>query len=274
MSLRLRLRTTSTIPICVEGVLPETTVGLSIEKASRLPVQQGNRTVRLGELFELSENPLPNQLCWQGDLSAVHWIGKGMNSGSIVIEGNVGRHTGSQMSGGTLTVNGNVSDYLGCEMRGGTIRINGNAMDWVGAAYHGNKSGINGGQIIVTGSAGSCAGMAMRRGTICIGGNCGRYPGWNMRAGTIVVGGESGGMIGKGMIRGTVIFADSTMKEKVVSQLPPTFTKSGYFRPVVVNAIGHWLVQNEVRLEVTAGNFEMYHGDHLKGGRGEVLIAT
>ena len=296
MTLRLRLKVNSTIPIVVQGVLPETVARLSLDGVAALEILHGNRQVQLGSLFDieleeqcqdenLNSTDMPSssendaapreqvpELHWLGDLSRVHWIGAKMDRGKMVIGGDAGRHLGSQMSGGSIVVNGNVGDFVGCEMAGGSIRINGDAADWFGASYPGSRLGVNGGQLVVTGNVGRAAGMALRRGTICVGGNAGPLPGWNMRAGTLIIGGQTGEMLGKGMRRGTILLTENATG-KNINNLPPTFTAGGPFQSAALMTLARWTREQQfpVFLDETTA-MQIYHGDHLCGGRGEVLI--
>ncbi len=274
MSFTLQKTGSLKVPINVQGVLPATTNRLSTIDVAKLPIRQGNRTVELGERFEVTRTPGSGQLRWEGDLSSVHWIGSGMAEGEIVINGPVGRHLGSQMRGGNIRVCGDAGDFVGCEMLGGQIRIEGHAGDSVGAAYPGNRSGTNRGTIIVTGNAGHGVGFALRRGTIVIGGHVGRLAGWNMLAGTIVVGQSVGPMVGKGMVRGTLLLSSDECSQENRRQLPPTFSQAGSFHPVFIQLLARWLQGQDLNQLWRTGQYQVFHGDHLKGARGEVLIAT
>ena len=301
MTLRLRLKVNSTIPIVVQGVLPETVAGLSLDKLAGLEILHGNRQVALDSLFEIeAEEPSSDknrtsldkspvdaassgknleseqvpELHWLGDLSCVHWIGAKMGRGKMVISANAGRHLGSQMSGGDIVVHGDAGDFVGCEMTGGSIRVNGDAADWFGAAYPGSKLGVNRGQLVVTGNVGRGVGMSLRRGTICVGGNAGPLAGWNMRAGTLIIGGQAGEMLGKGMRRGTILLS-ATASGGNGLKLPPTFTAGGPFQSAAIRTLARWTQEQEFPVTLSEETrMEIYHGDHLRGGRGEVLVAA
>ncbi len=57
--------------------------------------------------------------------------GISMQSGKIIVEGNAEVYTGFQMNGGELLIKGNTDD-VGEEMYGGKIIVEGNAEGWVG----------------------------------------------------------------------------------------------------------------------------------------------
>ena len=272
MSLTLRLNTTSTIPICVGGIVPNVTCRMSEKEVAELVIWMGNRKLPVGELFDVQKNGDQSRIVWQGDLASVHWIGANLESGSVIVEGNVGRHLGSQMKGGKILVQGNASDFVACENRGGVVRINGNAGNWLGAAYPGTKSGANGGTIFVAGNTGSGTGFAMRRGMVCVQGNSGRLTGWNMLAGTILVAGSVGTMAGKGMKRGTLLLPSQQHQTLNQSNLPVSFLAGGTVKPMFLNIMQNWLQQSGFPCDLRT-EYSQFHGDQLKGGRGEVLIS-
>ena len=278
MTVTLRLKESSSIPIVVESIVPEKIADRSISQIAQLIIRHGNRQTTLGSLFDIDSCEGGQDLVWEGDLKSVHWIGAGMQQGTLVVKGNAGRHLGSQMSGGSIRVEGDVDDYAGCEMTGGAIRILGNAADWLGAAYPGTSFGVNRGQILVEGNAGMGVAMAMRRGTICIGGDAGQLAGWNMRAGTLMIGGWAGRMLGKGMIRGTIVLGGGAQtaphRDIVPDNLPPTFTLGSIIDSTTTRMLTRWFNEQELPTKLDeATSFRLHHGDHLRGGRGEVLLA-
>lgn len=285
MAIRLRLDNyQSKIPIRVGGILPDT-AGCQLEDLKRRAIWLGNRQVELGELFELTDVDALDSCCvdpdlahyWEGDLSSVHEIGLGLEAGLIQIEGHAGRHVGAHMQGGMIEVNGSVSDFLGAEMNEGQIRVSGDAGDWTGAVYPGTKSGIAGGKILVGGHTGAGAGTAMRRGTIVIGGTAGHQLGWNMRAGTILVGAGIEGSFGTGMIRGTIMTTTS-IKQTIQQSLGPTFRPGSRLPFPMIHLFQNWLADSGNRQEsidrlLDFHTYQVFHGDFLSGGRGEVLVA-
>ena len=279
----LELKSATKVPINVRGVLPEKVTDLSQREIADLPIWYGKRQLPLGDLFcvssgesvpivEFEEDPLA-QIIWKGDLGSVHWLGADMQSGQMLVEGDAGRHLGSQMSGGRISVRGSVSDWAGCEMSGGRILISKNAGDWLGAAYPGSKVGTNRGTIAVGGDAGNGVGFSMRRGWISVAGSVQRLAGWNVLAGTIVVGHAIGPMAGKGMVRGSLILPSVDYAIQNRAALPPSFSPGLVLDQPVIALARKWL--RRTGFEIPAGReFQMFHGDQLTGGRGEVLIAT
>ena len=267
MSITVQCSSKTHIPVEVESITPCRCRELSLTEILKLPIFHGNEETEFGNLFDVVGHPGDEHWNWEGDLSGVHWLGTSMSSGSIVIEGDAGRHLGSQMSGGKIKVTGNVSDWLGGELTGGHIEVHGNAGHLVGSAYRGSPVGMTGGWIMVHGSAGNEIGHSMRRGLIAIGGDSGDLVGFNMRAGTIFVFGDSGIRHGAGMKRGTIGRFGKT------GDLLPTFRMGCQYLPPMMKPIFDRLITHgfEVPKHLSGSEFNLYHGDLLEGGRGEIL---
>ncbi|WP_442484172.1 formylmethanofuran dehydrogenase subunit C [Aeoliella sp. SH292] len=263
MPLTIRPRSLDTIPVSLAGVTPDALVEKSLVEIEKTLVWHGNRQVPLAELFQVSGTVGDLVLQLEGDFSYVHHIGAGISQGEIRVEGNVGRHAGQGMRGGSLVIEGSAGDWLGSEMRGGRIEVQGDAANHVGGSLAASKVGMRGGQITVHGSVGTHAGERMRRGSIVVLGDCGEWPGYQMRAGTIVICGECGPHPAAGMRRGTLILLGET------PTLLPTFRYACDYSP---QALGLVFKELELDREVP-GSVELYNGDLLEGGRGEVLIA-
>ena len=286
MAIRLRLENyRSKIPIRVGGILPDSEARSPLEEIKRRSIWVGNRPEELGELFAVTEfdtaslagddaGPVHR---WEGELTAVHEIGYGLQQGLIQVEGDTGRHVGARMLGGRIEVGGTVSDFLGAEMRGGQIRVRGNSGDWTGAVYPGTKSGVQGGSLWVSGHAGTGTGVAMRRGTILVGGSAGHHLGAEMRAGTILVGEGIEGSFGRGMIRGTII-TTSRHEASIRQSLGPVFQAGSRLSFPMIRLLQKWCAGEEygspsIERLLTMDAYQVFHGDLLHGGRGEVLVA-
>ena len=271
MTLQLRLKTSSPVPLEVEGVVPDACRDQPLSDIERLPIFHGNREVPLAEFFDVSGDPSDSRIAWQGDLSGVHWIGAKMGSGEMMIEGDGGRHIGSEMSGGEIHVDGNAGDWVGGELRGGLIHVHGSAGHLIGAAYRGSQRGMTGGTILIKGDVGNEIGHTMRRGLLVVGGNCGDLAGFNMLAGTILVFGDSGIRHGAGMRRGTIGLFGQQRPE-----LLPTFQGGSRCRLVALSLIWKELqrLDFEVPERLRLGEFQLFHGDMLAGGRGEILLVA
>jgi formylmethanofuran dehydrogenase subunit C len=271
MPLILQLNCETNIPIQVDGIHPGAVRGMSVVDVAKLIVWFGKDRIALGELFDI-RGTVDETMNWQGNLRSVHWIGTRMTGGTIILQGDVGRHLGSQMQGGEIVVHGDAGDFVGCEMTGGSIRIEGNAQHWVGAAYPGTKAGMKGGTIFVHGNAGNAVGHAIRRGIIGVRGSAGDLVGWNMLAGTIIAGGAIGKQTGLGMVRGTIVLA-SEQSPNGDQLLMPIFKRSGSFRPTILRMLCQSINRTRESVPIPQCAFDLYHGDLLKGGRGEVFIA-
>jgi formylmethanofuran dehydrogenase subunit C len=230
---------------------------------------QGNLQLPLAEFFAISGNAADETHEWVGDLSGVHWLGANMTSGKLVVLGDAGRHVGSQMRGGEISVQGNAGDWLGAELHGGLIQVTGKAGDLVGSAYRGSPLGMTRGMILIGGDAGHEIGHAMRRGLIAVAGNIGDIAGLNMRAGTILVFGDSGIRHGAGMRRGTL-----ALLGRRAPPLLPTFVKASRCQPLFMQMLYRKLrrLAFPVPESLLGSAYDLYSGDLLEGGRGEILV--
>lgn len=269
MPLRLTLRQTTPLPVEVEGVTPDLVRDKPLAEIERLEIFHGNQKLPLAEFFTIAGNASDEFVEWEGDLSGVHWLGAKMKSGRMQVLGSAGRHLGSEMRGGEIHVAGSAGDWVGGEMHGGLIQVRGSAGDLVGAAYRGSARGMTGGTILIGGDAGSEIGHTMRRGLIAIGGKSGDLAGTSMLAGTILLFGKTGIRHGAGMKRGTLaILGDQP------HSLLPSFRRACRFEPAALKLLAGHLKSHgfEAPLERLLSPLELYNGDLLAGGRGEILL--
>ena len=269
MPLRFQLKTRSSVPLEVEGITPDALRDKSVAQIEKLEMFQGNVPTPLAEFFAVSGNADDMLHEWEGDLSGVHWLGAKMTAGKLIINGNGGRHIGSEMRGGEIHVLGDASDWVGGEMHGGLIHVRGKAGHLVGSAYRGSAKGMTKGTILVGGDAGNEIGHSLRRGLIAIGGSIGDLAGMNMLAGTILLFGDSGIRHGAGMKRGTIAFLGPS-----APPLLPTFRKACRYQPAVMPLIYRqlWHLEFPVPDALLAAEYDLYNGDLIEGGRGEILI--
>ncbi len=269
MALKVEYRGEAEAPLEVESLTPDGVSGLSLDEIRKLPIFHGNRKSVVDDFFDLSGEP-DDVIHWVGDLSGVHWIGAKMSSGEIVVEGPAGRHLGSEMTGGSIVVQGSAGDWVGAEMRGGTIHVHGDAGHLIGSAYRGSARGMTGGSILIDGNAGNEIGHTMRRGLIAVAGNVGDLIGFNMLAGTIIVGGESGIRHGAGMKRGTLAFLGP------IPSVLPTFRRACRYQPEAMSMLLMQLQLDGFPLDgaVFDSPYDLYNGDLLEGGRGEILMRS
>lgn len=267
MPVQLQYRGGAEAPLEVEGVVPDRICELSLDEIARLRVFHGNRKAEVGDFFTV-DGEVDERLVVSGDLQGVHWLGAKMTRGEILVEGSIGRHLGSEMSGGRIEVHGDAGDWVGAEMRGGSIHVHGRGGHLIGAAYRGSVRGVSGGSILIDGDVGNEIGHTMRRGLIAVGGNAGDLIGFNMLAGTIVVGGETGIRHGAGMKRGTLAFLGPA------PPMLPTFRRACRYQPEAMTLLLKQLESDGFRVDSEAREaaFDLYNGDLIEGGRGEVLL--
>ena len=269
MPIRFTLKTKSQVPLEVEGITPDALREKSLAEIERIEIFQGNVRLPLAEFFAVSGDAGDERHEWEGDLAGVHWLGTKMTSGRIEVLGSIGRHLGSEMRGGEIHVAGDASDWIGAEMHGGLIHVRGRAGHLVGSAYRGSPKGMTKGTILIGGDAGNEIGLSMRRGLIAIGGNAGDLIGLNMLAGSVFLFGTSGIRHGAGMKRGTLAFLGSEMPP-----LLPTFRRACRYRPDFLPLVFRKLREYDFPVpdELFNSQYDLYCGDLLEGGRGEILM--
>lgn len=269
MTLILRSDYSDSIPLEVEGITPDQTQGKSLLEIEELPVFCGNRRAKLADFFRVSGTTSEAQIDWEGKLDRVHWIGAGMQSGSMRIHGPTGRHVGSRMTGGHIEAMGDVSDWIGGEMRGGLIHVHGDAGHLAGSAYRGSARGMTGGTLLIDGKVGNEVGHAMRRGLIAVGGDCGDLVGMNMLAGSLLVFGNCGIRYGAGMRRGTIALLGKRDAEPL-----PSFRRACRCTFEILTLIDRFLRKHQFPCPVALDHLliDLFNGDLLEGGRGELLL--
>ncbi len=130
---------------------------------------------------------------------------------------------------------------------------------------------MTGGTILIDGSVGNELGHTMRRGLIAVGGDAGDVIGFNMLAGTIVVLGATGIRHGAGMRRGTLLLLGDSPPP-----LLPTFRYACRFRPLATTLVLRSLetLGFAVPDSLWLRDVELYNGDLIAGGRGELLVCS
>ncbi len=245
------------VPIQAACITPDNFEGKKIKEISQLPITEGNRPLTLGDLFEITEDKAdtPN-ITLTGDFSKVKRIGQAMKKGEIVINGNVGMHTGERMSGGKITINGNADSWTASEMKGGIIEIHGDAGDYVASPYRGSSSGVKGGLIIVDGSVGTDVACYLRGGIVKIKGSAGRFLGYHMSDGAIYVEKECQSRVGACMTGGKIVV------NGVLEEVLPSFTIDGVKPKVKVDDT-----------QTVQGPFYVFLGDLSEHGTGKLFVS-
>jgi formylmethanofuran dehydrogenase subunit C len=109
----------------------------------------------------------------------------------------------------------------------------------------------------------------MRRGLIAVGGLAGDLAGFNMLAGTILFLKGTGIRHGAGMKRGTLAFFGDHRPE-----LLPTFRRACRLQPQILPLVFQQLRRHGFPFpeQLIAAEVDVYNGDLVAGGRGEILI--
>jgi formylmethanofuran dehydrogenase subunit C len=244
-------------PIQAENINPDVFQGKSVKEIASLPVWEGNKQKKLGDLFKIEEIAAEApDITINGDASEVRRVGQGMKTGEIVINGNAGMHLGEKMAGGKITVNGNASGWTGSSMKKGLIEIHGDAGDYLASPYRGSSEGMRGGKIVVDGNVGSDSGCYLRGGVIIVKGNSGPFLGFHISKGAIYVEKNVGPRLGANMSGGKIIVSG------IVEHLMPTFTVDRVKKKAKVD--------DTLKVE---GPFYVFLGDLAEHGNGKLFLS-
>jgi formylmethanofuran dehydrogenase subunit C len=206
----LVLREALALRVDARALLPATLSVLSREEVLRLRLPIGRASVAVAECFDVvsrAQDDPSLRLRLAGDLSRLDFVGAGMASGMLEVDGPVGDCLGMGMSAGELKVRGSARDLAGCAMRGGLLEVLGDVGDFAAGALSGEMDGMRGGTLVVHGRAGARLADRLRRGTVVVHGDAGDFLASRMVAGTVALGGRCGAHAGWGMRRGTIVFA-------------------------------------------------------------------
>src|ERR1051326_5301602 len=87
-------------------LLPEQVAGLSPAAIAAIALSCGNRPLAAGDLFDIAAGDA-GELIIAGGSDRLDHVGKGMTTGRITVEGEVGAYAGLAMTGGELRIAGN-----------------------------------------------------------------------------------------------------------------------------------------------------------------------
>ena len=73
MSLSLRYHAQTSVPVEIEGVVPDRLRDKSPAEIERLEIFHGNRKLPLAELFAVSGDPADGRIDFEGNLAGVHY---------------------------------------------------------------------------------------------------------------------------------------------------------------------------------------------------------
>ena len=267
--LTLTLRQPPPGRVDLSPLLPERLAGQSPAAIGAIALACGNRPLAAGELFDIAAGDA-GHLVIAGGSDRFDHVGRGMSSGRITVEGEVGAYAGLAMTGGELRITGNAGFATAAMMRGGLIVIEGDAGDFLGGTLPGEMRGMRGGLVIVRGSAGARVGDRMRRGIILVEGDLGDHATARLLAGTVIGLGSSGVYPGLGMKRGTLLLA------KAPERLLPSFADCGRHELGFLALLFAHLSPRSPRLAALAPRLRAtrrWVGDLAAGGKGEILVA-
>ena len=263
-ALTFRLRETPPERLDLSGLVPHRIGALSIADIEKLPIGTSRRGVAVAEIFAVEEGERAD-IHFQGGSARFDLVGAGLESGRLVVEGDVGQRLGQAMRGGTIEISGNAGPFAASAATAGLVRIAGHADERAGGAIHGAMHGLDGATLVIEGDAGDRLGERMRRGLILVGGRAGDYAGSGLIAGTIVAQGV-GDNPGYGMRRGTIVTATH-------GALLQSFVPTGRHRLVVAQLLRRALAAIRPQsAEIIPEQAERLAGDLATLGKGEILM--
>jgi len=273
----LTLKKTVDIPLEADVVTPSHFTNKTISEIGDLLIHQGNRNHPLREYFKIQgksgKTITDTEIVVRGDLRKIKMIGRGMNGGKIIVEGDVGMYLGAEMRAGRIHVHGSVDDWTAAEMRGGNIQIEGDAGFYLCAGYRGSRDGMQGGRVYVAGNVRGEMAAHMRRGFIAVRGNVESPCAAHMRGGTIIVVGDLAERTGIQGTRGMIICLGK------LGSVFPTYKYSGSSEREFVNYYLRYLKSRrpdflETSIDVNE-KWTKYVGDFAEvNPNGEIYVRT
>jgi formylmethanofuran dehydrogenase subunit C len=247
------------------ALLPHLLAGKRVHEIAEIDLSTTREKIAVGDVFTIRAGTA-EEIRFDGGSERFDGIGRGLQSGRISVDGDVGMEAGRKMTGGELIVTGHAGPYAGSCMSGGRLEISGDAGDFLAAPREGEMLGMTGGMLVVRGSAGLRPGDRLRRGTIVIEGDTGDCPGSRMIAGTLVVLGRCGAHPGYLMKRGTIALAQPP-------GLGATFVDSGPFASSFPGVFSR-LLEPESRGagKLFKGPLRRFSGDMATLGKGEIFV--
>ena len=263
-ALTFRLREAPPERLDLSGLVPHRIGALSLPDIERLPIGTSRHGVAVADIFTVEAGDR-DSIRFEGGSPRFDLIGAGLESGRLVVDGDVGQRLGQAMRGGTIEVTGSAGPFAASAAKGGLVRIAGDADERAGGATHGAMYGLDGATLVIEGNAGDRLGERMRRGLILVGGRASDYAGSGLIAGTIIAQ-EVGDNPGYGMRRGTIIAATH-------GTLLPSFVPTGRHRLVVAHLLRRAVARIHPRsAELIPQQAERLAGDLATLGKGEILM--
>jgi formylmethanofuran dehydrogenase subunit C len=246
-------------------LLPHLLAGKSVKDIAAIDLATTRERLAVGDLFRIRAGSA-EEIRLEGGSERFDSVGKGLQSGRIIVAGDVGIDAGRKMTGGVLVISGSAGPYAGSAMAGGRLEIGGNAGDLLAAPREGEIHGMSGGLFVLHGTAGERAGDRLRRGTILIEGDAGDWLGSRVIAGTLIVLGRAGASPGYLMRRGTIVLAKPPA-------LSPTFVDCGSFASTFTAVFGRFIqAESRVAARLFKTPLRRFAGDMAVLGKGEIFV--
>ncbi|MBN8763063.1 MAG: formylmethanofuran dehydrogenase subunit C [Thiobacillus sp. 63-78] len=261
----LTLRSVPNGRVDMTGILPETLAGRRTEDIGKQIVHLAGSPLMLDDLFDVTPDET-GMLVIRTDSDRLDYLGQGMRTGKLRIDGPAGHYAAQAMTGGEIDIRGDAGEGAANGMKGGLLRIRGNAGDWLGAALIGDRAGMAGGVVAVEGDVGDRLGDRMRRGLILVRGRAGDACGARLLAGTLVVAGGCGSQPGSGLRRGSLILG------RRPESLPSSFNDSGRVDLSYLGLLHRHTESLLPGLLPATTHAYRYMGDLAFGGKGEILV--
>jgi formylmethanofuran dehydrogenase subunit C len=251
--------------IDLSPLTPEHLAGKTLTEIGAILLVAGRQKLRVDNVFDISGDNA-DDIVFANSCDKLDYIGHGMKTGRITIQGDAGDYLGLQMRSGEIAVHGNVGIFAASGLAGGFMHVHGNAGDFLAAAIPGDRKGMKGGTVIVSGNAGDRVGDQMRRGLLLIEGNAGDYCASRMLAGTIGVLGQVGTYAGYGMRRGTLLLTH-------LPALHATIQDCGTHTLPFLSLMFKSFAQLPSKFaQINKNRVQRYAGDLANDGRGEILV--
>jgi formylmethanofuran dehydrogenase subunit C len=265
VSLRFELRDPPDMRLDLSPLVPDRLAGLDQAAIERIELGTTRMSRRVGDVFGVHMADC-ECVAIEGGSPRFDWVGAGMRSGELVLDGEAGLYAGRRMAGGHLRISGRVGGWAASGLRDGTLEIDGDAGPFLGGPLAGERAGMAGGTVLVRGNAAERAGDCLRRGLIVIEGRAGSHPGSRMLAGTVIICGACGASPGYLMRRGTLIMG-------AAKALLPTFVPVGEAGGAFHRLLANTLTALSPRAARLVGRAQdRFMGDMASLGKGEILV--
>ena len=238
----------------------------SVSDIAQIALQTTRERVAVGDIFDIRPGDA-EAIVIEGGAQRFDRVGMGMQSGSILVEGDVGAEAGRLMTGGQLTIRGSAGAFAASGMKGGRVEILGDAGERLAGPLAGETTGMNGGVVHVMGNAGLRAGDRLRRGVVLIEGDAGAYAGSRMIAGTLAIAGKAEDLPGYLMNRGTLLLGRGATAQS------PTFADCGVYELVAARLLATSIHATSPRIaRLFRLPLRRLAGDLAALGKGEIFI--